>query len=203
MKNKVMYLLLGLVFMLSFLPLAQAEKQPEKQETPAKQSITVPNSVMNIAKENTYPNTMIDMPRLEPSDLTKELFDSSKTKIENPELIRMFNETTVNSTPFALGYKAFIYLGQWPLNYESVETAPNWEYQKINTNYYDNRGGNCSLSNSLCARNSKNCTRWFNSKGSEFGSSKRYDVDQSDAKVRVTTSISNHHWWWNKERSGL
>ena len=142
MKNKVMYLLLGLVFMLSFLPLAQAEKQPEKQETPAKQSITIPNSVMNIAKENTYPNTMIDMPRLEPSDLTKELFDSSKTKIENPELIRMFNETTVNSTPFALGYKAFIYLGQWPLNYESVETTPNWEYQKINTNYYDNRGGN-------------------------------------------------------------
>ena len=32
MKIKVMYLLLGLVFMLSFLPLAQAEKQPEKQE---------------------------------------------------------------------------------------------------------------------------------------------------------------------------
>ncbi|MFZ0443872.1 MAG: YfkD family protein [Bacillus sp. (in: firmicutes)] len=142
MKIKVMYLLLGLVFMLSFLPLAQAEKPPEKQETPAKQSITIPNSVKSIAKENTYPNTMIDMPRLEPSDLTKELFDSSKTKIENPELIRMFNETTVNSTPFALGYKAFIYLGQWPLNYESVETTPNWEYQKINTNYYDNRGGN-------------------------------------------------------------
>ena len=44
---------------------------------------------MNIAKENIYPNTMIDMPRLEPSDLTKELFDSSKTKSENPELIRM------------------------------------------------------------------------------------------------------------------
>ena len=36
MKNKVMYLLLGLVFMLSFLPLAQAEKQPEKQETTSK-----------------------------------------------------------------------------------------------------------------------------------------------------------------------
>ncbi|HZG73114.1 MAG TPA: YfkD family protein, partial [Chondromyces sp.] len=28
-----------------------------------------------------------------------------------------------------------------PLNYESTETAPNWEYQKINTNYFDNRSG--------------------------------------------------------------
>ncbi|MDV2888467.1 YfkD family protein, partial [Alkalihalophilus pseudofirmus] len=47
-----------------------------------------------------------------------------------------------NSTPFAVGYRAIIYLGQWALNYESSETSPNWEYQKINTNYYDNRGGN-------------------------------------------------------------
>ncbi len=144
MKIKIMYLLIGLIFMVSFLPLAQAEKKHEQEETMPKQDITVPNSVMNIAKENTFPNTMNDMPRLEPSELTKELIDTSKTKIENPELIRMLNETTVNSTPFALGYKAIVYLGQWPLNYESVETAPNWEYQKINTNYYDNRGGTAS-----------------------------------------------------------
>ena len=140
MKNKVIYLLIGLC-MISFLPLAQAEKQPEQKEEPPKQAITIPGSVMNVAKENTFPNTTNDMPRLEPSDLTKELIDSSKTNIDNPELIRMLNETTVNSTPFVLGYKAIVYLGQWPLNYESVETAPNWEYQKINTNYYDNRGG--------------------------------------------------------------
>ena len=38
-------------------------------------------------------------------------------------------------------YRATIYLGHWALNYESSETAPNWEYQKINMNYYDNRGG--------------------------------------------------------------
>ncbi|WP_338471783.1 YfkD family protein [Niallia sp. XMNu-256] len=142
MKIKVVYLLIGLMFMVSFLPLAQAEKKPEHEETVPKQTtITVPDSVMNIAKENTFPNTTNDMPRLEPSELTKELIDTSKTKIENPELIRMLNETTVNSTPFALGYKAIVYLGQWPLNYESVETAPNWEYQKVNTNYYDNRSG--------------------------------------------------------------
>lgn len=142
MKKKLMYAMIGLVVMLSFLPFAKAEKQQEKAEQSPKQTISVPSSVMNIAKDNTYPNPHVDMPRLEPSDLTKELIESSKVKIENPDLIRMLNETTVNSTPFALGYRAIVYLGQWPLNYESVETAPNWEYQKINTNYFDNRGGN-------------------------------------------------------------
>ena len=101
MKNKVMYLLLGLVFMLSFLPARWSRKTTRKTGDSNKTIITVPNSVMNIAKENTYPNTNDDMPKLEPSELTIDLFESTKTKIENPELIRMFNETTVNSTPFA------------------------------------------------------------------------------------------------------
>lgn len=141
MKKNLIYLFLGLMFMLTSLPFAKAEKQQEKVEHPPKQTITVPNSVMNIAKENTYPNPAVEMPKLEPSELTKELIETTKVKIENPDLIRMLNETTVNSTPFAIGYRAIIYLGQWPLNYKSAETAPNWEYQKINTNYYDNRGG--------------------------------------------------------------
>lgn len=105
------------------------------------EGVKIPDSVLNITKENTYPNPTQDLPTLQPSELTEELIASSKVKIENPDLIRMLNETNVNSTPFAFGYRAVIYLGQWPLNYESTETAPNWEYQKINTNYYDNRGG--------------------------------------------------------------
>lgn len=106
-----------------------------------KEAVKIPNSVLNITKENTYPNPTQDLPTLQPSELTEKLISSSKVKIENPDLIRMLNETNVNSTPFAFGYRAVIYLGQWPLNYESTETSPNWEYQKINTNYYDNRGG--------------------------------------------------------------
>lgn len=137
-----MILIISILFMFTFLPLVHAEKRPNEQPAPAeKRAFTVPTSVLNIAKENTYPNTALDLPKLEPSELTKELIDSSKVKIENPELIRMLNETTVNSTPFALGYRAIIYLGLWPLNYESIETSPNWEYQKINTNYFDNRSG--------------------------------------------------------------
>ena len=141
MKKKLLLLLIGLVFMFVYLPNVWAEKQPEKEIPPPKQLISTPSSVLNVSKENTYPNSKEDIPKLEPSDLTNDLIESTKIKIENPELIRMLNETTVNSTPFAFGYRAIVYLGHWPLNYESLETTPNWEYQKINTNFYDNRGG--------------------------------------------------------------
>ncbi|HWO74603.1 MAG TPA: YfkD family protein [Bacillus sp. (in: firmicutes)] len=113
---------------------AVAEKKSE-------QLYQIPNSVLNITKENTYPNPTQDLPHLQPSDFTESLLNSSKVRIENPNLIRMLNESSVNKTPFALGLRATIYLGEWPLYYESTETSPNWEYQKINTNYYDNRGG--------------------------------------------------------------
>ncbi|MEK3988769.1 YfkD family protein [Robertmurraya sp. FSL R5-0851] len=142
--RKLLYaLVVGFLFSLLSFSTIHAEK-PAAPETKKEkqQQVQIPNSVLNITKENTYPNPTQDMPTLQPSELTKDLIESSKVKIENPELIRMLNETTVNSTPFAVGYRAIIYLGQWPLNYESSETAPNWEYQKINTNYVDNRGGN-------------------------------------------------------------
>ncbi|WML42975.1 YfkD family protein [Neobacillus sp. PS3-40] len=136
--KKFSSIVLTLLLMLSLLPSVFAEKIPEKSG-PAQYQ--VPSSVRNITKENTYPNPTQDLPLLQPSELTKKLIDSSKVKIENPDLIRMLNESSINSTPFAIGYRAIVYLGQWPLNYVSTETSPNWEYQKINTNYYDNRGG--------------------------------------------------------------
>ena len=146
--RKYLLIFLSMVFLLSFFNPAAAEKAQEKGEeksNSSKQENTtkykIPDSVMNITKENTYPNPTEDLPFLQPSDLTKELISTSKVKIQNPDLIRLMNETTINSTPFALGYRAIVYLGEWPLNYESTETSPNWEYQKINTNYYDNRGG--------------------------------------------------------------
>jgi hypothetical protein len=136
--KKFSSIILTLLLMLSLLPSGFAHKALVKNE-PVK--YRVPASVRNITKENTYPNPTQDLPLLQPSELTKKLLDSSRVKIENPDLIRMLNESSINSTPFALGYRAIVYLGQWPLNYVSTETSPNWEYQKINTNYYDNRGG--------------------------------------------------------------
>lgn len=134
MKKALTILVVGFFLIINFsvLPVLGAKKDG---------AVQIPDGVLNITKENTYPNPTQDLPKLQPSELTEELIASSKVKIENPDLIRMLNETNVNSTPFAFGYRAVIYLGQWPLNYESTETAPNWEYQKINTNYFDNRGG--------------------------------------------------------------
>ena len=101
----------------------------------------MPSSVVNIGKENTFPNVDNDLPYLQPSEFTKELLETSNVKIDNPHLIRMLNESAINKSPFAIGVRATIYMGEWPLNYKSTATTPIWEYQKINTNFYDNRGG--------------------------------------------------------------
>ncbi|MEI5908582.1 YfkD family protein [Bacillus spongiae] len=127
-----------MMMLLSFLTFqSTADAAKAKQEGKPK----VPSSVLNIGKENTYPNPTQDLPYLQPSDLTQELIETSEVEIENPNLIRMLNESTMNKTPFSIGLRATIYLGEWPLNYESSETATNWEYQRVNTNFYDNRGG--------------------------------------------------------------
>lgn len=131
--------IISIVSMFLSLPMIHANKSSSQAQQAAKYQI--PSTAMSITKENTYPNPTQDLPYLQPSDLTEKLLNTSKVKIDNPDLIRMLNETNINSTPFAFGYRATIYLGQWPLNYESTETAPNWEFQKINTNYHDNRGG--------------------------------------------------------------
>ncbi|MEH7455745.1 hypothetical protein CON65_21185 [Bacillus pseudomycoides] len=102
--------------------------------------VKVPSSVLNISKDNTYPNETQDLPRLQPSKFAKELLKTSTIRIENPDLIRMLNETSISNAPLAIGYKAKIYLGQWPLNYESTDTTINWEYKQVNRNVYDNRG---------------------------------------------------------------
>ncbi|MBB5325008.1 hypothetical protein HNQ34_002107 [Anoxybacillus tepidamans] len=110
--------------------------------SPVLAAAATPNSAVDISKENTYPNPTQDLPYLQPSSFAKQLIESADVKIENPELIRLLNESSVSSTPLAIGYRATIYLGQWPLNYQSLETSTNWEYQKVNTNFLDNRGGN-------------------------------------------------------------
>ncbi|MFY4776428.1 YfkD family protein [Metabacillus sp. RGM 3146] len=104
--------------------------------------IKMPSSVLDLSKDNTYPNPTQDLPHLEPSELAKQLLSTASIKIENPNLIRLMNESSIANTKVAIGYKATIFLGQWALNYDSNETTVNWEYQKINTNKLDNRGGN-------------------------------------------------------------
>lgn len=106
----------------------------------ANSAMKVPGYATNVSKENTYPNPAQDLPRLQPGELAEQLIKSSNVKIENPNLIRLFNESSVGKAPFAIGYSARIFLGVYPLNYESNETTMNWQFKKINTNYLDNRG---------------------------------------------------------------
>ncbi len=131
--KKLIFISLVLLFSFSVSHASYAEGK--------QQQIKIPNTVMEITKENTYPNPTQDLPYLQPSDFTQSLIDTSDVPIENPDLIRILNESTISDAPLAIGYRATIYLGEWALNYQSTETATNWEYQKINTNFQDNRGG--------------------------------------------------------------
>jgi hypothetical protein len=136
-RLSIIALLAGLLISFAFAGGSGLAANPGKKDFAHK----IPNSVLTIIKENTYPNPSQDLPELQPSESTKELLETANVPIENPELILLFNESSFGKPIFALGYKSTIYLGNWPLHYESRETSPNWEYQKINTNFYDNRGG--------------------------------------------------------------
>lgn len=106
-----------------------------------KESVEIPSHVLDISKENTYPNSTEDQEVVEPSDLTKKLIEEVEIPIENPDLIKMMNETSLKPSPVAVGYRGMIYMGRWPLNYKSDETNINWEYQPINKNELNNLGG--------------------------------------------------------------
>ncbi len=137
MKRKI--IMCFLVFLMASPSLAFANEAPKEQE---EKSFMIPQSVLSISKENTYKNPTQDLPYLQPSDLAKQLLESTDETIENPDLIRIMNESSIQFAKLGFAMKASIYLGEWPLAYESKGTEVNWEYQKVNTNYIDNRGGN-------------------------------------------------------------
>lgn len=112
-----------------------------KEKEPLKKQYTIPDHVLNISKENTFPNATEDQEVVEPSKLTKSLIKGSETPIDNPKLIKMLNETSIKPSPIGIGYRGMVYLGRWPLNYESEATTINWEYQPVNQNELDNIGG--------------------------------------------------------------
>lgn len=134
-NNVVMVMILAFFIQLSFTSIVLAE---EKEKT--KTGFEVPSHVLDISKENTYPNDTEDYEQIEPSEQTKELFEEADVVIDNSDLIQLLNESSIKPSPIAIGYRGMIYLGRWPLNYESVETAVNWEYQSINKNELNNGG---------------------------------------------------------------
>lgn len=134
MKKIIFFILMLMIFSLPFT--SQAKSKDDKKD-----EMEIPNYVLPILKENTYPNSTNDEITLEPSDFVEELIEEAEISIENPDLIKMLNETTIKTSPFAIGYRGSVFLGHWPLNYQSDETNVNWEYQKININELNNITG--------------------------------------------------------------
>lgn len=106
----------------------------------------IPEHVLPIERENTYSNEPEDDVTIEPSFQTKDLLDSIDDPIDNLELIKLLNETSIRPTPFSFGYRGEVYLGRWPIHYESKETKMNWEYQKVNETEISNFGTNATQS---------------------------------------------------------
>ena len=107
------------IMLAAFIAFGFTMSSVHAEETKVKadnKKLEVPNSVLDISKDNTYPNPSQDVPYLQPSELSQELIDSSNVKIENPKLIKILNESNISPSPVAIGYRATIYLGQWPLS---------------------------------------------------------------------------------------
>ncbi|MCA0984122.1 YfkD family protein [Halobacillus yeomjeoni] len=134
LKWLVLILFIGFFTLVSSVSISAENKDAKKESG-------IPNHVLNISKDNTYPNSTDDQELLEPEEITKELMEETDIRITNPQLIELLNETTLKPSPFAIGYRGDIFLGRWPLAYESKETNINWEYQKINVNEINNIGG--------------------------------------------------------------
>ncbi|WP_280770194.1 YfkD family protein [Salipaludibacillus daqingensis] len=138
--KKCLYSILILCFCVFFIPSTIFAEDNDKEKNEY-QKIEIPESAMRIAKENTYPNPSQDLPKLQPSPLAEKLLQSTEVTIDNHDLLKMMNESTMRGSKLAIGMHASIYLGHWPLSYESEETVMNWDYEKINTNMVDNRSG--------------------------------------------------------------
>lgn len=134
------FIILATIFITMTMPyIASADKKSSKNK---EERLELPNNVLSITKTNTFPNPSEEMAVVEPSELTKQLLKTINEPIENPEIIKLLNETTVKTTPFTLGYQANIYLGRWPLYYKSESSSIIWDYEHINTNELNNRVGN-------------------------------------------------------------
>ncbi|UOQ84561.1 YfkD family protein [Gracilibacillus salinarum] len=100
-----------------------------------------PDDLISIEKENTNQQMTEEEATIEPSGLVKELMKEANIDLDNPMLIKLLNESTIDPTPFSIGYRANIYLGHWPLSYQSESSQINWDFQTVNTNELNNVGG--------------------------------------------------------------
>lgn len=119
-----------LAFMLLSIPLIAQQKEN-----------TIPDNVLSIEKENTKQLTTNNEETIEPNKEVKELLKTTDSKIKNPALIQLLNESTIKPTAFSFGYRAEVFLGNWPLHYEVTDQQKEWRFHQVNTNEYNNVDG--------------------------------------------------------------
>lgn len=127
----------GLIFLVCLLSMPLSVLSNQEKEA----KIEIPDYVVHIAKDNTYKIPIEKNKKIKANEMTKGIMENSRVEIHNPFLIQLLNESKMKNAPFAIGYEAKIYLGEWPIRYESKDTNVNWYYQKVNVNYLDNREG--------------------------------------------------------------
>ncbi|MFC4556811.1 YfkD family protein [Virgibacillus kekensis] len=186
MKTRVSITVFIAAALVILFPLMGLAKEKEKEDG----KFEVPNHVLDISKENTFPNSTEDQEVVEPSKQTKELIKGLDIPIENPDLIKMLNETSINPSPLAFGYRGMVYIGRWPLNYNSDMTNINWEYQKINTNEVNNIGGESATKMNYIQQNKKEVTGALTNKISNPDDIKKMMLLTSKEKTELPLSYS-------------
>lgn len=187
MNRKRNYAIAIIVFVCAcLLPLNGFTDAKEKK----KDSFEIPNHVLDISKENTFPNSTEDQEIVESSELTKKLIDEIEIPIENPDLIKMLNETSLKPSPIAFGYRGMVYMGRWALNYKSLETNINWEYQQINQNELNNLGGNSKQEMNYVQQEKKEVKGALTNKITNPDDIKKMMLLKSKAKTKLPLSYS-------------
>ncbi|MBM7601966.1 hypothetical protein JOC34_004396 [Virgibacillus halotolerans] len=162
-----------------------ADAKEKKKET-----VEIPSHVLDISKENTYPNSTEDQEVVEPSDLTKKLIEEIEIPVENPDLIKMLNETSLKPSPVAIGYRGMVYMGRWALNYKSDETNINWEYQPINKNELNNLGGDTNQEMNYVQQEEKEIKGALTNKISDPDDVKKMILLKTKNKTKLPISYS-------------
>ncbi|MCF3943630.1 YfkD family protein [Oceanobacillus alkalisoli] len=154
----------------------------EKKET--EENFEIPSHVLDISKENTVQNDDSDNEVVEASEETRELLESTSVAIENSELIQQLNESSIKPSPIGIGYRGEIYLGRWPLQYESLETGVNWEYQAINKNELQN-GSEGQQEMNYIQQENKEIKGMLTNKIADAGTVKNMVLQKAEEKTKL------------------
>src|SRR5699024_6640462 len=109
---------------------------------------------------------------------------------ENPDLIKTLNETSLNPSPIAIGYRGEVIIGRWPLSYTSTDTAINWEYQSINKNEINNLGGNANQELTYTQQEQKEIKGALTNKISRPDEVKKMMLVHAESKVKLPLSFN-------------